>query len=153
MQANTTTEAGGLSHYKYHLRVWSFNGCCHYSAGSVPPLSSLLFLLPDTMSSMRSKRMAVWRKRERDKTELYSGIERCSTIIASYMHVLISQRTSMAVLNVCTFTERGSQTSSSLMSAITPLSPSTPHVVLPSAACFAWDEKLGTSKIVLITSM
>ena len=64
------------------------------------------------------------------------------------MHVFLNRlvRTSMAVLNVCTFTERGSHTSSSLMSAITPLSPSTPHVVLPSAACFAWDEKLGTSK-------
>lgn len=93
-----------------------------------------------------------WQSGEREKTELYSGIEHYSTIIASYMHVFLNRlvRTSMAVLNVCTFTERGSQTSSSLMSAITPLSPSTPHVVLPSAACFAWDEKLGTSKSIVL---
>jgi len=48
------------------------------------------------------------------------------------------QEASMAVLNVWTLTAFGSQTPYCFMSTISPLRPSTPQVLLPSVACFAW---------------
>ena len=47
----------------------------------------------------------------------------------------------MEVLRVWALTEYVSQTPSSFMSVISPVSPFTPQVVLPSAACFAWKRR------------
>lgn len=53
----------------------------------------------------------------------------------------------MEVLRVWALTEYVSQTPSSFMSVISPVSPFTPQVVLPSTACFAWKRR----KIKIIT--